>query len=160
MNSNYYLQIVVSPAPALSTGHNVASSWRAACHVLKMLYYLWSACSKFIENHCYAGINIERGCHCLLTIFERLAWGHNPKLSHMSWCPKNRPVNFLFEKLKISQIVYASMYVELFFRWKVPKYVRWNIYVAQKKNLWCKNDKRIFNKMRQEFRIEQYVFPA
>jgi hypothetical protein len=112
MNSNYYLCITVFRAPALSTGHNIAFGWRAACHVLKMLYYLWSACSKFIKNHCYAGINIKRGRHCLLTTFERPAWGHNPKPSHMSWCPKNCPVNFLFEKLKISWIVYASTYVD------------------------------------------------
>ncbi len=114
MNLNYYLRIVISCAPALSTGHNVASGWQAACHILKMLYYLWSACSKFIKNRRYAGLNIERGCHRLLTIFERPAWGCNPKPSHMSWCPKNCPVNFLFEKLQASWIMYASTYVEFF----------------------------------------------
>ncbi len=94
MNSNYYLRIFVSRAPALSTGHNVAFGWRATCHVLKMLYYLWSERNEFIENHCCTSMNVDRGHHCLLTTFERPAWGHNPKSSHMSWCPQSCPVNF------------------------------------------------------------------
>jgi hypothetical protein len=89
-----------------------------------MLYYLWSVCSEFIKNCRYAGINIERGRHPLLTVFERPAWGHNPKPSHMSWLPKNCPVNFLFEKLKISQIVYASTYVVFFFKGGKFPYMR------------------------------------
>jgi hypothetical protein len=100
-----------------------------------MLYYLWSACSEFIENNCYASINIERGRHCLLTIFERPAWGHNPKPSHMSWFPKNYPVNYLFKILKISLIVYASMYVDFFNGGKFP-YMRYEMSMSLRNKIY------------------------
>ncbi len=143
MNSNCYLRIVISRAPALSTGHNIVSGWQAACHVLKLLYCLWSACSKFIKNRCHAGINIERGCHHLLTTFWKASLGPQPKTLTHELVSQKSPSKFSFQETEDFLNCVCKQVCRIFLKkWEVPIYVRWNIYVAQKQNLWCKNDKR------------------